>query len=153
MLGADEMGDGRQPGMLYVRVMRTPSAVLYNAGYQFEYGKAWFVHGAPADAACIVSTGRGVHEAIAAARECAAVGVAGCRHRMPSIDEDLLLELGGSGKVVCVAEQNNGYILQNLLKVNYRRGRDRERLERASRSTRSTARAGRSSFTPGRMRS
>ena len=31
-----------------------------------------------------------------------------------------------SGKVVCLAEQNNGYILQNLLKVRYRRGRDRE---------------------------
>ena len=48
---------------------------------------------------------------------------------MPSIDEDLLLELYDSGKVVCLAEQNNGYILQNLLKVLYRRrGRGGERL-------------------------
>ena len=28
-----------------------------------------------------------------------------------------------SGKVVCLAEQNNGYILQNLLKVLFRRQR------------------------------
>ena len=40
---------------------------------------------------------------------------------MPSIDEDLLIRLSESGKVVCIAEQNNGYILQNLLKVLYRR--------------------------------
>ena len=32
-------------GLLYVRVMRTPSAVLYDAGYQFEFGKGAFVHG------------------------------------------------------------------------------------------------------------
>ena len=64
-------------GLLYVRVMRTPSAVLYDADYQFEFGKGAFVHGAPADAAFIVSSGRGVHEAIAAARDVRAIGSAG----------------------------------------------------------------------------
>ena len=34
------------------------------------------------------------------------------------------MQLCESGKVVCLAEQNNGYILQNLLKVRHRRGRD-----------------------------
>jgi transketolase C-terminal domain/subunit len=63
-----------------------------------------------------------VHEALAAARECAASGVRAAVIDMPSIDADLLMELCESGKVVCLAEQNNGYILQNLLKVNYRRG-------------------------------
>ena len=110
-------------GLLYVRVMRTPSAVLYRADYEFEFGKGAFVHGAPTDAAFIVSSGRGVHEAIAAARVCAESGVQVAVVDMPSIDEDLLLQLCGSGKVVCLAEQNNGYILQNLLKVRYRRGR------------------------------
>ena len=42
---------------------------------------------------------------------------------MPSIDEDLLLALYESGKLLVLAEQNNGYILQNLLKVLYRRGK------------------------------
>ncbi len=113
-------------GLLYVRVMRTPSAVLYDPAYQFEFGKASFVHGGPTDAAFIVSSGRGVHEAIAAARICAESGAGVGVVDMPSIDEDLLLQLSASGKVVCLAEQNNGYILQNLLKVRHRRGRDQE---------------------------
>jgi len=108
-------------GLLYVRVMRTPSAVLYDSGYQFELGKGAFVHGAMTDAAYIVSSGRGVHEAIAAARLCATSGTAVAVVDMPSIDDELLLQLSASGKVVCLAEQNNGYILQNLLKVQYRR--------------------------------
>lgn len=108
-------------GLLYVRVMRTPSAVLYDAGYQFELGKGSLVHGAMTDAAYIVSSGRGVHEAIAAARLCANSGTVVAVIDMPSIDDDLLMQLSASGKVVCLAEQNNGYILQNLLKVQHRR--------------------------------
>jgi hypothetical protein len=40
---------------------------------------------------------------------------------MASIDEDLLIDLCASGKLVCLAEQNNGFILQNLVKLHYRR--------------------------------
>jgi transketolase len=109
-------------GLLYLRVMRTPSAVLYDSGYQFEFGKGSIVHGAMTDAAYIVSSGRGVHEAIAAARICAKSGTDIAVVDMPSIDEDLLLQLSASGKVVCLAEQNNGYILQNLLRVLHLRG-------------------------------
>jgi transketolase len=112
-------------GLLYARVMRTPSAVLYGPEYQFEFGKGAFVRGGHEDAAFIVSSGRGVHEAIAAARQCAESGVGVAVIDMPSIDEDLLLDVCDSGKIVCVAEQNNGYILQNLLKVLHRRRRDR----------------------------
>jgi hypothetical protein len=39
---------------------------------------------------------------------------------MPSIDDQLLLQLYDSGKVLLFAEQNNGYIWQNFLKVLYR---------------------------------
>ena len=109
-------------GLLYLRVMRTPSAVLYDSGYQFEFGKGSVVHGAMTDAAYLVSSGRGVHEAIAAARICAKSGTDVAVVDMPSIDEDLLLQLSASGKVVCLAEQNNGYILQNLLRVLHLRG-------------------------------
>jgi hypothetical protein len=41
---------------------------------------------------------------------------------MPSIDEDLLFSLYRSGKTLLFAEQNNGYIWQNFLKVLYRCG-------------------------------
>ena len=109
-------------GLLYVRVMRTPSAVLYDASYQFEFGKGAFVHGSLSDAAFIVSSGRGVHEAISAARICAERGARVAVVDMPSIDEDLLMQICDSGKAVCLAEQNNGYILQNLLKLQHRRG-------------------------------
>jgi hypothetical protein len=39
---------------------------------------------------------------------------------MPSVDEDLLLKLYQSGLPMVLAEQNNGYLLQNFLKVLYR---------------------------------
>ena len=39
---------------------------------------------------------------------------------MPSIDDALLLQLYDSGKLLVLAEQNNGYIWQNFLKVLYR---------------------------------
>jgi hypothetical protein len=41
---------------------------------------------------------------------------------MPSIDEDLLVDLQQSGRTLLFAEQNNGYLWQNFLKVMYRRG-------------------------------
>ena len=113
-------------GLLYVRVMRTPSAVLYDAGYQFEFGKGAFVHGAPTDAAFIVSSGRGVHEAIAAARDVREVGDARSRSSTcRRSTRTCCCNCAATGKVVCLAEQNNGYILQNLLKVRHRRGRRR----------------------------
>jgi transketolase len=108
-------------GLLYVRVMRTPSAVLYGPDYTFEIGKGHVLRQSPDDAAVIVSSNRGVHEALAAAEACAADGLSVGVVDMPSIDQRLLLDLHASGKVICFAEQNNGYILQNFLRVVYRR--------------------------------
>jgi transketolase C-terminal domain/subunit len=75
------------------------------------------------DAAVIVSSGRGVHEALAAAEQCARHGIPAGVVDMPSLDEALLLRLCDSGRIVCLAEQNNGYILQNLLRILFRHGR------------------------------
>jgi transketolase len=110
-------------GLLYVRVMRTPSAVLYGSDYTFELHKGCVLRESARDRAVIVSSGRGVHEALAAATACADEGLPVGVVDMPSIDEDLLIGLLDSGRLVCIAEQNNGYILQNLLKVLYRRRR------------------------------
>jgi transketolase len=109
-------------GLLYVRVMRTPSAVIYPSDYAFEFGKGHVLGEVDADAPVIVSSGRGVHEAFAAAADCAAAGVPVGVVDMPSIDEDLLIQLCASGRLICLAEQNNGYILQNLFKILFRRG-------------------------------
>ena len=102
-------------GLVYLRVMRTPSAVIYGSDYGFEFGVGQMLRSG--DRAVIVSSGRGVHEALAAAELVTGVGVAD----MPSIDEDLLLRLYDSGKLIVFAEQNNGYIWQSFLKVLARR--------------------------------
>jgi transketolase len=108
-------------GMVYLRVMRTPSAVLYGSDFTFEFGKGWVLRQSSEDAAVIISSGRGVHEALAAAAECAKEGIRVGVVDMPSIDEDLLLQLYGLGKPLFIAEQNNGYIWQSFLKALYNR--------------------------------
>jgi len=111
---------GGNQGLLYVRVMRTGSAVLYDSGYTFEFGKGHILRQAEGDRVVVISSGRGVHEALAAAELCAQNGVSVTVVDMPSVDEVLLLELYNSGKVLLFAEQNNGYLWQNFLKVIYR---------------------------------
>jgi transketolase N-terminal domain/subunit/transketolase C-terminal domain/subunit len=107
-------------GLLYVRVMRTGSPVLYGPDYTFEFGKGHVIRESPTDAAIVVSSGRGTHEALAASTLCAKSGIGLAVVDMPSIDHELLLRLYDSGKLLLFAEQNNGYIWQNFLKVLYR---------------------------------
>jgi transketolase len=102
-------------GLVYLRVMRTPSAVLYGSGYAFQFGEGRILR--EGDRAVIVSSGRGVHEALAAADLSPGIAVVD----MPSIDEELLLQLYDSRRLIIFAEQNNGYIWQNFLRVLYRR--------------------------------
>ncbi len=108
-------------GLVYLRVMRAPSAVLYGPDYVFEFGKGQILRESPADVATVISTSRGVHEALSASSEAAKAGLHIGVVDMPSIDEELLLKLYDSGKLICFAEQNNGYLLQNFLKILYRR--------------------------------
>jgi transketolase C-terminal domain/subunit len=107
-------------GLVYVRVMRAPSRVIYGPEYKFEFGKASKIRESPDDQVIIVSSGRGLHEAIAAAEQC---GVATGVVDMPTIDRDMLIELSASDKLIVFAEQNNGYIWQNFLKMLPRPGR------------------------------
>ncbi|MGC2401632.1 MAG: transketolase C-terminal domain-containing protein, partial [Acidobacteriaceae bacterium] len=107
-------------GLVYLRVMRTGSAVLYGNDYSFAFGKGYRLRQSAQDRATIISSGRGVHEALAAASQCTAAGIPVGVVDMPSIDPQLLLELYHSGQLLVLAEQNNGYIWQNLLKLLYR---------------------------------
>lgn len=108
-------------GLVYLRVMRTASGTLYDKTFAFEFGKGYIPWRSGQDAAVIVSSGRGVHEALAAAAECEKQGVRAGVVDMPSIDEALLLELYDSGKLLCFAEQNNGYIWDNFQKTLFKR--------------------------------
>lgn len=110
-------------GMVYARVMRAPSAVIYGSDFQFEFGRAYVLRQSAEDAVVIVSNGRGVHEALAAAKECGARGIAAGVVDMPSIDEECLLRLCESGKLIVFAEQNNGFLWQNAVKTAARHGK------------------------------
>jgi transketolase len=107
-------------GLTYVRVMRTGSAVLYDSGYEFEYGKGYILRQSESDRVILISSGRGVHEALAAAEICGKEGLPVRVVDMPSIDEELLIDLYRTGLPMIFAEQNNGYLWQNFLKVLYR---------------------------------
>jgi transketolase C-terminal domain/subunit len=107
-------------GLVYARVMRTESGVLYPHEYEFSFGKGYQLRTSEHEQAVVISSGRGVHEALAAASICSARGFEVGVVDMPSVDENLLMELCGSGKLIIFAEQNNGYLWQNFLKVLYR---------------------------------
>jgi len=111
---------GGNKGLLYVRVMRTGSAVLYDSDYVFEFGKAHILRQSPRDRLAIITSGRGVHEALAAAELCSRNNIGVTVVDMPSVDDAMLLELYNSGKLLLFAEQNNGYLWQNFLKMIYR---------------------------------
>ena len=69
-------------GLLYVRVMRTPSAgPVRRATTRSNSARAYVLRERGSDRAVIVSSGRGVHEALAAAAQCADAGARGRRHR------------------------------------------------------------------------
>jgi len=108
-------------GLVYVRIMRAGSGVLYGPDYVFEYGKGSILRESPGDAAAIVSSGRGVHEALAAAAECEKQGIKVTVVDMPSADEDLLVRLYDSGRLLCFAEQNNGYLWRNFQRTMFAR--------------------------------
>lgn len=107
-------------GLVYARIMRAPSAIIYDHDVAFEFGKGYILRQSPDDRAVIVSSGRGVHEALAAAAELEESGVMVGVVGMPSIDEPLLLDLYDSGKLIVIAEQNNGYIWSEYRKVLFR---------------------------------
>jgi len=103
-------------GLVYLRVMRAPSAVVYGEDYVFEFSKGRVLKESREDRAIVITSNRGVHEALAASALAPGIGVVD----MPSIDEQLLLRLYDSGRKLCFAEQNNGYLLDAFLKILYR---------------------------------
>ena len=108
-------------GIVYLRVLRAPSAVLYNADYTFEFGKATTIRQSIDPDAYIVTSGRGVYEALGAAMNLSSAGFSVDVIDMPSIDENAIINLYRSGKPVFIAEQNNGFIWTNFRKILFER--------------------------------
>ena len=97
-------------GLVYLRIMRAPSAVLYGEDYAFTFGKSDWLTAKDGNAAVIVASGRSTHEALAASRMAAAEGLAIGVVDMASYDEETILALEKAGVPVLIAEQNNGYL-------------------------------------------
>jgi len=110
-------------GLVYMRIMRAPSGVLYDKIVDFEFGKGYILKESADDKAVIISSGRGVHEALAAAKQLGQDGIMVGVVDMSSIDEQLLLDLYNSGKLIVIAEQNNGYIWSEYRKVLFKSDR------------------------------
>jgi transketolase C-terminal domain/subunit len=104
-------------GLIYLRIMRAASGVLYGPDFRFEFGKGYVVKESPKDRVVIVSSGRGVFETVETAKELDTSGVKVGVVDMPSIDEKLMLDLYDSGKLIVIAEHNNGYIWSHYRRV------------------------------------
>ena len=104
-------------GMIYMRVLRAPANVIYDADFAFEFGKAYNVKYSQDAEATIVSSGRGVYEALDAAKKLEVEGININVLDMPTIDENVIVELYRSGKRIFIAEQNNGYLWSHFRKV------------------------------------
>lgn len=109
-------------GLTYIRIMRASSGVLHKPGYVFQFGHADVLSGEVSSEVCLVSSGRGVHEIVVAAQLLADRGISAEVVDMASFDGDFLLErLAGSGLIV-IAEQNNGYLSNQLARLLLHRG-------------------------------
>jgi transketolase C-terminal domain/subunit len=104
-------------GIIYMRILRAPSHVIYEAGFVFEFGKSYTIKNSGKSDAFIVTSGRGVYEAIEATGILNLNGLSVDVVDMPSIDEKAIIELYRSGKPVFIIEQNNGYIWTNMRKI------------------------------------
>ncbi len=107
-------------GLVYLRIMRAKSKVLYSSDYTFEYGKGYYLSRYEGSKIAVITSGRGAHEALAAAEILKSEGVEVDIIDMPSADEAMFVELAGSGKSLLFAEQNNGYLYSEFQKTMFK---------------------------------
>ncbi|MCX7027148.1 MAG: transketolase [Spirochaetes bacterium] len=106
---------GGDKGLVYLRVMRNKSKVLYGPDFRFEFGKGYYLKKSTHSKAVIISSGHGVLEALAAADMLAKnddieVDVLD----MPSYDYCLFESLAQEKLPLVFAEQNNGALLNKF---------------------------------------
>lgn len=104
-------------GLIYLRIPRAAVEVIYGESFRFMLGKGYTVRQHAGSRAVLVSSGRGVHEALAAHDALAAEEIPVDVVDMPSADTELLRALAAGGKPVVFAEQNNGYLYNAFLRA------------------------------------
>jgi transketolase len=67
---------GKTPGVVYIRMSRPKTAILYPNDETFEVGGSKVVRSSPKDVITVVGAGITLHEALAAHAELAAAGIA-----------------------------------------------------------------------------
>ncbi|MDR2630889.1 MAG: hypothetical protein LBC60_08215 [Spirochaetaceae bacterium] len=97
-------------GLVYLRVMRSPSPVLYDDDYEFEYERAYYLREEKNHEALIVSSGHAVLESLAAAELLAKEEISVSVADMPSYDGAFLRAAAENGVFMIFVEQNNGLI-------------------------------------------
>lgn len=102
-------------GLVYARVLRSSAAVLYPDDIRFAAGKSFRpVPESGAESVVIVTSGRGVYEALEARRRLESQGITMGVLDIPSFDSAGLERLLARPILVVVAEQNNGYLVKMM---------------------------------------
>jgi len=108
-------------GLVYARIPRAPTRAVHDPDVRFEYGTGYRLRHSAEDRACLVTSGRGVYEALAAAELLEKEGIRAGVIDMPSVDEALVSELYEGKAKVLLAEQNNGFLWQGFQRVLWKR--------------------------------
>ena len=99
-----------QPGVSYLRTTRASLPVLYAADEEFEIGGSRVVRSSDSDEVTLVAAGITLHEALAAADELAAEGVAARvidLYSVKPIDEQTLIEAAEATGVIVTVEDHH----------------------------------------------
>ena len=99
-------------GLVYVRIMRAGSAVLYDDDFDFQIGKGRSL--TEEGGIALISSGRGVHECLGAYDILRGEGTRVQVIDMPSFDGELSAEMLQQGKKLLFVEQNNGYLARRF---------------------------------------
>lgn len=108
-------------GILLLRLTRAPSRTIYPEDLRFEYGKG-YVHGNLDADTVVITSGRGIYEALQAQETLLEQGQKIAVVDMPSFDAGLAGELTRSKKRLIFAEQNNGFLFASYMDEMYARG-------------------------------
>ena len=103
-------------GLVYLRILRAPAPVIYDKKFKFEFGKAYELRKSTNDDLAIISSGRGVHEALSTADLLSAQSINVRVIDMPSLDTDLVKNLVQEDIPIFVVEQNNGYLWHKIIR-------------------------------------
>ncbi len=106
-------------GLIYLRIPRSPTGTLYGKDFTFAYGRGYYLKKCDQPQAVVISSGRGVYEALEAhallQKESVEIDVID----MPSVDEDLFHKVAETDTMILFAEQNNGYLYNEFKRITY----------------------------------